>query len=52
MVQGEYSDKQEKYAKLGVLYYVVYNPDFWLRDKHEPFEVYRLVDRYQLIPSP
>jgi uncharacterized protein involved in type VI secretion and phage assembly len=24
------------------LYYVIYNPDYWQRDKHEPFEIYRL----------
>lgn len=41
---GEYDDKQTKYAQLGVLYYVIYNPDYWRRDKHEAFEVYRLVD--------
>ena len=40
----EYEDKQSKYARIGVLYYVVYNPDYWRRDKHEPFEVYRLVN--------
>jgi Uma2 family endonuclease len=38
----EYDEKQTKYAQMGVLYYVVYNPDYWMRDKHEPFEVYRL----------
>lgn len=43
-VRGEYDDKQQKYSQLGVLYYVVYNPDHWQRDKREPFEVYRLVD--------
>jgi len=41
---GEYHDKMTKYAQLGVLYYTIYNPDFWRRDKHEPFEVYRLVE--------
>lgn len=41
---GEYDEKQQKYVQLGVLYYVVYNPDYWQRDKHQPFEVYRLVD--------
>jgi len=41
---GEYDEKMSKYAKLGVLYYIIYNPEFWLRDRHEPFEVYRLVD--------
>jgi Uma2 family endonuclease len=40
----EYQGKLLKYAQLGVMYYVVYNPDYWVRDKHEPFEVYRLVD--------
>jgi Uma2 family endonuclease len=45
----EYDDKMDKYARLGVLYYVIYNPEFWQRDKHAPFEVYRLVDGvYQL----
>jgi Uma2 family endonuclease len=39
---GEYGDKFQKYAQLGVLYYVVYNPNHWQRDGHEPFEVYRL----------
>ena len=38
----EYAKKMETYAKLGVLYYVIYNPKFWLRDRHEPFEVYKL----------
>ncbi|MEO0854633.1 MAG: Uma2 family endonuclease, partial [Cyanobacteria bacterium J06648_11] len=40
---GEYDRKPDIYAKLGVLYYVIYNPEFWQRDKHEPFEVYKLV---------
>ena len=34
----------EIYAKLDVLYYIVYNPNFWKRDQHQPFEVYKLVD--------
>lgn len=41
---GEYDEKITAYAQLGVLYYAIYNPDFWQRDRHEPFEVYRLVD--------
>lgn len=46
---GEYDSKRSIYAKLGVLYYVVYNPDYWQRDRHLPFEVYRLVkDTYEL----
>jgi Uma2 family endonuclease len=45
----EYDTKMEIYANLGVWYYVVYNPEYWRRDQHQPFEVYRLVDgKYQL----
>ena len=40
----EYEDKMAIYEKLGVLYYVVYNQKFWSRDKHKPFEVYKLVN--------
>ena len=37
------------YETMGALYYVVYNPEFWQRDGHQPFEVYKLVGgRYQL----
>jgi Uma2 family endonuclease len=46
---GEYEEKMAIYAKLGVLYYVIYNPEYWQRDRHQPFEVYKLVDgAYQL----
>ncbi|MUG97667.1 hypothetical protein F7734_37290 [Scytonema sp. UIC 10036] len=46
---GEYDEKLEIYEKLGVLYYVIYNPEYWRRDQHQPFEVYKLVDgHYQL----
>lgn len=46
---GEYDKKMEVYAKLGVLYYVIYNPEYWQRDRHQPLEIYRLVDgKYQL----
>jgi Uma2 family endonuclease len=41
---GEYDEKISIYAQLGVLYYVIYNPDFWRRDQQEPFEVYQLVN--------
>jgi Uma2 family endonuclease len=45
----EYDEKLEIYAKLGVLYYVIYNPEFWRRDRHQPFEVYKLSNStYQL----
>ena len=37
------------YEKMAVLYYVIYNPEFWKRTSHQPFEVYKLVEgRYQL----
>lgn len=46
---GDYETKMSIYAKLAVLYYVIYNPDYWQRDRHLPFEVYRLVNgNYQL----
>ena len=46
---GEYDKKMGIYARLGVLYYVVYNPIYWRRDQHQPLEVYRLVKgEYQL----
>jgi Uma2 family endonuclease len=46
---GEYGQKMQIYAKLGVLYYVIYNPEYWKRDKHQPLEVYKLVNGvYQL----
>jgi Uma2 family endonuclease len=46
---GEYQEKLEIYARLGVTYYVIYNPRFWRRDGHLPLEVYKLVDgTYQL----
>lgn len=38
----EYGEKYQKYARIGVLYYTIYNPNHWRRDRHEPFEVYRL----------
>lgn len=46
---GEYDEKMAIYARLGVLYYVIYNPQFWRRDGHLPFEVHKLVNGvYQL----
>ena len=41
---GEYDEKSSIYAHLGVLYYVIYNPQFWRRDGQLPFEVYKLVN--------
>jgi Uma2 family endonuclease len=47
---NEYDEKMAIYAKLGVLYYLIYNPEFWLRDRHQPFELYKLnaAGTYQL----
>ena len=46
---GEYDEKMAVYRQLGVNYYVIYNPQFWQRDRHLPFEVYKLVaGNYQL----
>lgn len=46
---GEYDEKLAIYVQLGVLYYLIYNPEFWQRDRHLPFEMYKLVDgAYQL----
>lgn len=46
---SEYDKKKEIYAKLGVLYYVIYNPKYWQRERHQPFEIYKLEDNvYQL----
>jgi len=39
---GEYGRKFERYGRLGVKYYVIYNPECSHRRRHEPFEVYRL----------
>ncbi|NEQ64205.1 MAG: Uma2 family endonuclease [Symploca sp. SIO2D2] len=39
---NEYEDKKEKYTKLGVKYYLIYNPNHWKRDEHQPLELYRL----------
>ena len=41
---GEYDEKMTLYARLEVLYYVVYNPQFWRRDGQLPFEVYKLIN--------
>lgn len=41
---GEYHEKISDYARLGVLYYAIYNPQFHRRDKHDPFEMYRLIN--------
>ncbi|NEU73679.1 Uma2 family endonuclease [Hassallia byssoidea VB512170] len=48
---GEYDIKMEKYLDLGVLYYVIYNPDYWQRDNHAFFEVYQRVDDEFILQS-
>jgi Uma2 family endonuclease len=46
---GEYDRKLDVYRRLGVLYYLVYNPEYWRRDRQQPFELYKLVeDNYQI----
>ncbi len=46
---GEYDDKKLIYANLGVLYYIIYNPEFWQRDGHQPLEIHKLIgSAYQL----
>lgn len=42
--RDEYDEKLDAYARLGVLYYLVYNPEFWQRDRHQPFELYKLAN--------
>jgi hypothetical protein len=46
---GEYGHKLDLYQKMGVLYYAVYNPEFYQRDQHNPFEVYKLENGAYLI---
>ncbi|MGK7881048.1 MAG: Uma2 family endonuclease [Crocosphaera sp.] len=45
--RGEYTQKKEDYAKMGVLYYVIYNP---LRKRKPRLEVYKLENgKYELL---
>lgn len=45
----EYGTKMEQYARMGVLYYAVFNPEYGERKQHEPLEIYRLEgERYVL----
>lgn len=47
--RGEYTKKKEDYAKMGVLYYVIYNP---LRKRKPRLEVYELKNgKYELLPG-
>jgi Uma2 family endonuclease len=48
-LRGEYEEKMTIYRRLGVLYYIIYNPEFYQRDEKEPLMVYKLVrGEYQL----
>lgn len=48
----EYDQKMKGYANLGVKYYVIYNPEYNRRNRHDPFEVYQLVNgAYQRQPG-
>ena len=40
----EYGDKLAIYEKLGVLYYTIFNTEYWRRDRHQPLEIYKLVE--------
>ncbi|WP_017326907.1 Uma2 family endonuclease [Synechococcus sp. PCC 7336] len=45
----EYDAKLEEYARIGVLYYAIYNPVYCSRKRRQPLEIYRLEgDRYVL----
>ncbi len=48
---GEYGEKFQRYAAMGILYYVIYNPAHHVRDQHEVFEVYKL-ERDQYVRQP
>lgn len=44
----EYDEKLKIYQRLGVLYYAIYNPWHWERDRHQAFEIYKLENgKYQ-----
>ncbi len=46
---GEYEQKKNDYARLGILYYVIYVPGRKTRKGRQPLEVYRLIDgEYEL----
>ncbi len=46
---GEYDEKLVIYQNLGVLYYAIYNPEYGQQDRHQPWEIYKLVNNtYQL----
>lgn len=47
--RGEYTNKRDLYAEMGILYYAIYNP---LRKRKARLEVYRLNNgQYELVPG-
>ncbi len=40
---SEYEEKAAAYAEIGVLYYLVYNPNHWQRHNKKAFEIYKLI---------
>jgi Uma2 family endonuclease len=46
---GEYEQKKQDYAQLGILYYAIYVPTRSFRRKRAPLEVYRLVEGEYLL---
>ncbi|MEM8602943.1 MAG: Uma2 family endonuclease [Cyanobacteria bacterium P01_H01_bin.121] len=47
---GEYEQKKEKYAYLGIQYYAIYQPNQPTRRQRQPLEIYKLVEGdYQLL---
>lgn len=48
---GEYDTKMQDYANVGVMYYVIYNPEYTQRHKHNSFEVYRLLNGTYVLQS-
>ena len=45
----EYGSKMADYARIGVLYYAIYNPEYCDRQQRQPLAIYRLEgDRYVL----
>ncbi len=41
---GEYDKKLGIYTNIGVLYYLIYNPNHYKRHQRTPFEVYKLIN--------
>jgi Uma2 family endonuclease len=48
---GEYDQKKREYAKIGILYYVIYIPNRRYRRDRQPLEVYRLVEGEYVLQS-